>query len=58
MPTNDLQDFFEIQTQLNNDKKFNFKIWNYFNKFITKHEFPYTKQPISSMFFEQIKCFF
>ncbi len=39
-------------------KKINFKIGNYFNKSITQHEFPYTKQPISSLFFDQIECFF
>jgi hypothetical protein len=38
-------------------KQFNFKIWNFLNKFITKHEPPYTKQPISSSFLDQIECF-
>jgi hypothetical protein len=38
-------------------KKINFKIQIYFNKSITKHEPPYTKQPTSS-FFNQIECFF
>jgi hypothetical protein len=56
-PTKDLQDFFLVQRQQNNTKEFNFKIWNYFNMFITKHEPPYIKQSISSSFFDQIECF-
>jgi hypothetical protein len=39
-------------------KKFNLKTWNYFNKFITKHEPFYTIQPTSSWFLDQIECFF
>jgi cytochrome c oxidase assembly protein Cox11 len=39
-------------------KKLNFKIQNYFNKSITKHEPLYTKQPISSLYLNQIECFF
>jgi cytochrome c oxidase assembly protein Cox11 len=39
-------------------KKINFKIQNYFNKFITKHEPPNTKQLISSSFLDKIECFF
>jgi hypothetical protein len=38
-------------------KQFNFKIRNYFNEYITKHEPPYTKQLISSSFFGQIEFF-
>jgi len=39
-------------------KQLNLKFGNYFNKFVTKHEPLYTKQPISSSFFDQIQCFF
>jgi len=58
VPISDLQYFFEIQMQLNNEKQLNLKFGNYFNKFVTKHEPLYTKQPISSSFFDQIECFF
>jgi hypothetical protein len=58
VPTSDLQDFFEIQMQLNNEKiKINLKIRNYFNKIVTKHEHLYTKQLISFSFFDQIEFF-
>jgi hypothetical protein len=57
VPTSDLQDFFEIQMQVTMKKEFNFKIQNYFSKSITKHKPPYTKQPISSSFLDQIECF-
>jgi hypothetical protein len=56
VPTSNLQDFFEIQMQLNNDKKI-LKIRTYFNKSITKYESPNTKQPNSSLFLDQIECF-
>jgi hypothetical protein len=54
VPTNNLQEFFQIQVtkQWQNNL-----ISNYFNKSITKHETLCSKQPISSLFFDQIECF-